>query len=86
MRVSRVRSDRKSEQCGDPGLKLDDALVLRLVQLYQFAKLGRLGLHIAMMNEVIALLPEFVASDREIIRRVPVCDAVSARDPSEKRR
>ena len=32
-----------------------------------------------MMNEVIASLPEFVAPDREIIRRVPVYDAVSAR-------
>ena len=38
-----------------------------------------IALHVAMMNEVIASLPEFVAPDREIIRRVPVCGAVPAR-------
>jgi hypothetical protein len=35
-----------------------------------------------MMNEVIASLPEFVAQTEKLSGRVPVCDAVSARDPS----
>ena len=39
-----------------------------------------------MMNEVIASLPEFVAPDREIIRRVAAGDAVPARAATRIRR
>jgi hypothetical protein len=41
-----------------------------------------IALHVAMMNEVIASLPGFVAPDREIVPRVPVCGAAPVRDHS----